>query len=57
MIVEQKNNEILDRISAGTNVPKIQAILDYLRFEELASKSDVTEIDVQNLTKESKVSR
>ncbi|MCL6259047.1 hypothetical protein M3O96_08115 [Aquiflexum sp. TKW24L] len=57
MIVEQKNNEILVRISAGTNASQIQAILDYLRFVELTSKSEASEKDVQNLIKESKSDR
>jgi len=57
MRVERKNNEILVRISAGTNASKIQSILDYLRYEELTSKSEATEKDTENLTKESKTDR
>jgi hypothetical protein len=57
MIVERKNNEILVRISAGTNASKIQSILDYLRYEELTSNSQATEKDIENLTKESKSDR
>lgn len=57
MRVERKNNEILVRISAGTNASKIQSILDYLRYEELTSKSEATEKDKENLTKESKTDR
>lgn len=57
MRVERKNNEILVRISAGTNASKIQSILDYLRYEELTSKSEATEKDMENLSKESKTDR
>lgn len=57
MIVERKDNEILVRFSAGTKASKIQSILDYLRYEELTSKSNATEEDVDNLVKESKISR
>ncbi|RUA33531.1 MAG: hypothetical protein DSY77_09885 [Bacteroidetes bacterium] len=57
MIVERKNNEILVRFSAGTKASRIQSILDYLRYEELTSKSNATEEDVENLVKESKISR
>jgi len=57
MIVERKDNEILVRFSAGTKASKIQSILDYLRYEELTSKSRATEKDIDNLTKKSKSDR
>ena len=57
MIVERINNEILVRFSAGTKVSKIQSILDYLRYEELTSRSEATEKNVEALTKESKFDR
>ncbi len=57
MIVERKNDEILVRFSAGTKASKIQSILDYLRYEELTSKSKATEKDVETLTKQSKSER
>ena len=57
MKVERKNNEILLRFSTGTNSSKIQNILDYLRYEELTSKSEATEKDVDNLTKKAKNGR
>ncbi|HLS29470.1 MAG TPA: hypothetical protein VK021_01295 [Flavobacteriaceae bacterium] len=57
MIVERKNNEILVRFSANTKASKIQSILDYLRYEELTSKSKATEKDIENLTKTSKSDR
>jgi hypothetical protein len=57
MIVERKNNEILVRFSAGTNASKIQSILDYLRYEELTSKSKATQKDLDSLLKEAKKGR
>lgn len=57
MIVERKNNEILIRFSADTEVSKIQSILDYLRFQELTVNSKATEKDIENLTKKSKSGR
>lgn len=57
MIVERKDNEILVRFSANTKASKIQSILDYLRYEELTSKSKATEKDIDYLTKQSKSDR
>lgn len=57
MIVERQNNEILVRISAGIKASRIQTILDYLRYEELTSKSNATENDVENLLLEVKKGR
>lgn len=57
MIVERKNNEIFVRFSVDTSVSKIQSILDYLRYEELTSKSSGTEKDIEDLTKVSKKGR
>ena len=57
MIVERQNNQILVKFTAGTKASKIQAILDYLRYEELTSKSDATEKDVENLVEEAKAGR
>ncbi|MCD4774134.1 MAG: hypothetical protein K8R41_12210 [Bacteroidales bacterium] len=57
MIVERQDNEILVRFSAGIRTSRIQAILDYLRYEELTSKSAATENDVDKLVKEVKKGR
>lgn len=51
MIVQRKNNEILVRFSAGFSPSKIQSILDYLRYEELTSKSEATEKNLDSLLK------
>ncbi len=58
MIVERENNEILVRFSASKDASRIQSILDYLRYEELTSRSNVKEEeDVNELVKESKSGR
>ncbi|MDY0076827.1 MAG: hypothetical protein RBR87_06070 [Bacteroidales bacterium] len=57
MKVERQNNEILVRFSAGTKTSRIQAILDYLRYEELTSKSTASEDDMSELLKEVKKGR
>ena len=57
MIVEIQNNEILVRFKMGTKASKIQSILDYLKYEELTSKSTATEQDIENLVNEAKKGR
>jgi len=57
MIVEIQNNEILVRFKMGTRASKIQSILDYLKYEELTSKSTATEQDIENLVNEAKQGR
>ncbi len=57
MIVERQNNEILVRFGAGTKASTIQTILDYLRYEELTSKSNASEADVDTLIKDAKKGR
>ncbi|MCK9453289.1 MAG: hypothetical protein M0Q90_16450 [Bacteroidales bacterium] len=57
MKVERQNNEILVRFSAGTKTSRIQAILDYLRYEELTSKSTASEEDIGELLNEVKKGR
>jgi len=57
MIVERQNNEILVRFSAGIKTSRIQTILDYLRYEELTSKSKASEEDINELLVEVKKGR
>ncbi len=57
MIVERQNDEILVRFSARMKTSRIQTILDFLRYEELTSKSTATENDVNELLKEVKKGR
>lgn len=57
MLIEKENNEIVVRFSAGKKASKIQAILDYLRYEELTAKSDATEGDKNKLMRDVKKGR
>lgn len=57
MIVEIKNDEILVRFKMGAKASKIQSILDYLKYEELTSKSTATEQDIEDLVNEAKQGR
>lgn len=57
MKIERQNNEILVRFPIGTRSSKIQSILDYLRYEELTSKSTVNQNDINKLINEAKEGR
>ena len=57
MVVTKKNNEILVRFSSDTEPSKIQAIYEYLRYEELTSKSKVTEEELNSILNEAKADR
>ncbi len=57
MIVKNRNNEIVVRISPEYDTSRIQEILDYLRYVELTSKSDVNQKDVDILIEKVKKGR
>ncbi|WP_372949584.1 hypothetical protein [Mariniphaga sp.] len=57
MIVERQNNELLVRIKVGDKASKVQSILDYLKYEELTSKSKATQEELDSLLKEIKKGR
>lgn len=57
MIVERQNNELVVRIKVGDKASKVQSILDYLKYEELTSKSKATQEDLDSLLKEVKKGR
>lgn len=57
MIVERQNNEILIRFPENSRTSKVQSIIDYLRYEELTSKSKATDKDLQGLLDSSKTGR
>ncbi len=57
MLVERRNNEILVRFSAGIKTSRIQTVLDYLRIEELTSKSSASEEDFDESLKDVKKGR
>ena len=56
MQIERTNDEILIRVSAGTDLIGLQRILDYAKFREIASKSKATQKQIDELARESKSS-
>jgi len=54
MKIERTENEILIRVSANTDLLGLQRILDYIKFRETASKSKVTQKQIDELARESK---
>jgi hypothetical protein len=51
MIVENRDDEIVIRISPNVNLEEIQKSLDFIRYKEILSKSKATEADVEDLAK------
>ena len=49
MIIENKDKEIIIRISSDVNLEDIQKSLDYIRYKEIVSKSKATEEDIEQL--------
>lgn len=56
MQIERTDKEILIRVSANTDLTGLQRILDYIKFREIASKSKVTQKQIDELAKQSKSS-
>jgi hypothetical protein len=56
MQIERTNNEIVIRVSSGTDLIGLQRILDYLKFREIASKSKASQEQIDKLSSESKSS-
>jgi len=56
MKIERTENEILICVSANTDLIGLQRILDYIKFRETASKSKVTQKQIDELARESKSS-
>ena len=54
MQIERTNNEILIRVPSDTDLIGLQRILDYIKFREIASKSQATQEGIDNLAAESK---
>jgi hypothetical protein len=57
MNVQRQNNELLVRLKIGADTGRIQAMLDYLRYEELTADSNATQEDVNQLVNEIKKGR
>lgn len=56
MEIERTNKEILIRLSSGTDLVGLQRILDYLKYREIASKSEASQKEIDELSSESKSS-
>jgi len=54
--IQRTDKEILIRVSADTDLTGLQRILDYIRFREIASRSKVTQEQIDTLAKEVKES-
>lgn len=54
MQIERTNNEIRIRIEEGTNLIGIQRILDFIKFQEIVSKSKASQEQIDALATESK---
>jgi hypothetical protein len=57
MKVERKNDEIIVRIKADRDPEWLQSLLNYLKYEELTSKSIATEKDLEELIESVKKER
>ncbi len=56
MRIERKDNQILIRVSSGTDLTGLQRIFDYIKFREIASQSKATQEQIDELARESKSS-
>jgi hypothetical protein len=52
MIIERTNKEILIRIPNTVDLEGAQRIIDYIRYQEVTSKSKASQEDVDNLAVE-----
>ncbi len=49
MIIERTNKEVIIRIPASVNTDDLQDFIDYTRYKELTSKSNVSQKDIDEL--------
>jgi hypothetical protein len=56
MKVERSENEILIRLSAGTDLHGLQRIIDFLKFREITSRSEASKVEIEKLTAKAKSS-
>jgi hypothetical protein len=57
MVIERKNNEVIIRFTSSISTKRIQELVDYLRYTELAEKSKATKKDLELLVAEVKKKR
>lgn len=53
----EKKNEVIIRLSGSIDTSDLEEMVDYIRFKEITSKSNVTQKQVDNLVKEVKKGR
>ena len=54
MEIKRTDKEILIRLSSKTDVVGLQRLLDYIRFREIASKSQSSQREIDEISRESK---
>lgn len=54
MQIERTDKEIIIRVSSKTDLTGLQRILDFIRVKEIGSESNVSEKEIEDLSKESK---
>ena len=52
MIIERTEKEILIRIPNSVDIEGAQRIIDYIRYQEITSRSKATQVDVDKLADE-----
>jgi len=52
MIIERTLNEFVIRIPITTQVEQMQDLVDYLRYKELTTATNVTQLEVDSLARE-----
>ena len=52
MIIERTDKEILIRIPGSIDLTGSQRIIDYIRYQEITSKSQALQLDVDKLAEE-----
>lgn len=57
MEVVRKGDELQITVKLGANAELVQAIMDYLEFQELTSKTNVTQEEIDQLINEAKKGR
>lgn len=57
MVIERKDNEIIIRIESGMSAKRLEQLVDYLRYREIADKSKAKKADLNKLVASIKKNR
>ena len=52
MVIERVKDEIIIKIPNSLDIDMIQQFIDYINFKSIQSKSEATEKDIEDLSKE-----